>query len=116
MHCARLRQTRRPIGFRGESEFSRLQSREREESLLMRTTLERIEEEDEERSFARKMEAYDLDNLINLKYGCLKVISRTPRRFGDAPPNELMSPPELLRFVREFPAIEIALVHHQTSR
>jgi len=81
----------------------------------MRAALERVEEEDEERSFARKMEAYGL-GFINLKYGCHKVISRTPRRLGDVPPNELMSPLELLRFIREFLAIEIALVYYRTSR
>jgi len=80
----------------------------------MRAALERIKEEDEERSLARKMEAYGLD--INLKYGCHKVISRTPRRLGDVSPNELMSPLELLRFIREFLAIETALVYYQTSR
>jgi len=79
----------------------------------MRATLERIEEEDKERSLARKMEAYGLDKFINLKYGCHKVISRTPRRLGDVSPNELMSPLELLQFIREFLAIEIALVHYQ---
>jgi len=54
----------------------------------MRATLERIEEEDEERGATRKMEAYGLDNFNNLKQSYPKVISRTPRRHGDASPSK----------------------------
>jgi hypothetical protein len=61
MHCTGLRQTRRPFSFRRESELAGIQSREQEESLSLRATLERIEEEDKERGFARKMETYGLD-------------------------------------------------------
>jgi hypothetical protein len=53
---------------------------------------------------------------VNLKYIHPKVIVRTPGRFDDAPPNELMLPLELLQFIREFSPIKNILIHHQTSR